>query len=191
MKTSIKIAALALVLFGAALKSSAQTTTKSSDDVKLSIGAESDLSMGSFKHLYKASVGGSAQADIPVASQFYAIVNAGYTQFIGKDNAYGTGLSAKDLHYLPAMAGLKYFPVANLYVQAAAGAAFVLNKTDVGYTNTAAFLYTPQAGYQFNLGGKSFLDASVRYEATTKFTGDVNNSKVNFLGLRVAYGFGL
>jgi len=44
-------------------------------------------------------------------------------------------------------------------------------------------------GYQFPLGGKSYLDAGVRYEASTKFNSAIDNSKVNFFGLRVAYAF--
>jgi hypothetical protein len=85
----------------------------------------------------------------------------------------------------------EFFPVINFYVQAAAGSAFVLNKTDVGYNNTVAFLYSPQAGYQFPISKSSYLDAGIRYKATTKFSGPADNSKVNFLGLCVAYGFSL
>jgi hypothetical protein len=33
------------------------------------------------------------------------------------------------------------------------------------------------------------LDAGVRYEATGKFKSDIDDSKVNFFGLRVAYAF--
>ena len=42
---------------------------------------------------------------------------------------------------------------------------------------------------QFALGGKSYLDAGVRWEGTTKFNSNVDNSTVNFFGLRVAYAF--
>ena len=90
---------------------------------------------------------------------------------------------------MPVKAGLKYFAVDNFYVQGEAGAAFVLNKTKIGADNSAAFIYAPQIGYQFALGGSSFLDAGVRYEASTKLNSNVNDSKVNFVALRVAYGF--
>ena len=194
MKNSTTKAALIFALFAATLSAKAQTITtvqSSTDGIKLSVGAESGISFGNFKDTHKTNIGGSLQADFPVASQFYATVNAGYVNFFGKDNVLGSGIAANDVHLLPLMAGLKYFPVGKLYIQVDAGAAFALNKSNVGYTSTAAFLYAPQVGYQFQLGGKSFLDAGVRYEGTTSFDGNNPYAKINQIGLRVAYGFGL
>jgi len=194
MKTSIKTSAILFLLATSAIAVKAQTTpvTPSSGGIIYSVGVETGISTGNFKDTHKGNIGGSIQADIPVANQLYATVTAGYTNFFGKDNVYGSGLSAVDLHYLPVMAGIKYFPISNFYVQGDAGAGFALNKKDQGYTKTAAFLYTPQVGVQFPFGSKSYIDAGVRYEATTDFTSNSTyNSKVNFFGLRVAYGFGL
>ncbi|MBD1385934.1 outer membrane beta-barrel protein [Mucilaginibacter rigui] len=190
MKTSIKISLILLSLFGITPKANAQTSpTKGL--IKLSIGAESGISLGDFKNAYKANVGGSVQADLALGNNFHALLNTGYMQFLGKDNAFGAGLSANDLHYLPVMTGIKYFPNAHFYLQAAAGAAFALNKSDVGFSKTAGFLYVPQAGYEFPLSKNSFIDAGIRYEATTKFISNNSASKINFIGLRVAYGFNL
>jgi len=194
MKTSITKAALIVALFGLSLGAKAQTTTTPTpvpDGIKLSIGAETGLGMGNFKDTHKSNFGGSVQADFPVAQQFYLTVNAGYVDFFGKNNVLGTGFSAPDIHMLPLMAGLKYFPVSNFYLQADAGAAFALNKSDVGYASTAAFLYVPQVGYQFNIANKSFIDVGIRYEGTTSFDGNSGYAKINQIGLRVAYGFGL
>jgi hypothetical protein len=193
MKTTMTKAVLIAALFGISLGVKAQSTSDktSSDGIKLSIGAETGLGMGNFKDTHKTSFGGSVQADFPVASQFYVNVNAGYTDYFGKDNVLGSGISAPDIHILPATAGLKFFPVANLYVQANAGAAFALNKTEANYASTTAFLYEPQVGYQFPVGGKSFIDAGVRYTGTTSFNGNAAYSKISQVGLRVAYGFGL
>lgn len=188
MKTTLTKTALIAMLFGITLGAKAQTTT---DGIKLSIGLESGLGLGNFKDTHKTSIGGSLQADIPVAPGFYANVNGGYADYLGKDNVLGTGFSAPDIHILPALAGLKYYPVSNFYFQADAGAAFALNKSDAGYTNKTAFLYAPQVGYQFITGGKSFLDAGIRYEGTTSFNGDSAHGKINQVGLRIAYGFGL
>jgi len=193
MKTSITKAALIAALFGISFAANAQTATsqQSTDGIKLSAGVETGLGMGNFKDISKTSIGGTLQADFPVAKQFFATVNAGYIDYIGKNNVLGTGISAPDFHILPVMAGLKYFPVSNLYFQADAGAAFALNKSSIGYANTAAFLYAPQIGYQFQIGGKSFIDAGIRYEGTTSFDGNSSYAKINEIGLRVAYGFGL
>jgi len=192
MKNSIKIAALVAAIMGANFAAKAQTsTTATSSGVILSVGAESGLSVGKFKDAYKWNLGGSVQADIPIVSQLYATVNAGYQNYFGKNNIYGTTFSPADIHMLPVKAGLKYFPVKDLYIQGEAGAAFALNKSDVGFNKTAAFIYAPTIGVQLPVGGSSYIDAGVRYEASTKFTSGVDNSKTNIIGLRVAYAFGI
>jgi len=195
MKTTIKntIGILALSLFSLGVSAQSTTTTNSnsaSTGIIWSAGVNGGLSTGNFKDSHKWSLGGSLQADIPVAKQFYLTVNAGYDNFYGKSNYEGTGISAPDIHLLPAMAGIKFFPIPMLYLQADAGAGFLLNKDDLGYNKTAAFLYAPEIGLQFPIGGKSYIDAGVKYEGTTKFESGDTNSKINTLGLRIAYAFG-
>jgi hypothetical protein len=198
MKTTFKISALVLAFAGFALGAKAQTssatTTKTStgpNGIVLSIGADAGIPTGKLNDAYNWNIGGSVQADIPVLPhQLFVTVNAGYNSIQGKKNIGGVqGLDATNIQLLPVKAGLKYFPVSHFYVQGEAGAAFALNKADVGFDKSAAFVYAPQLGYQFPLGGKSYLDAGVRYEASTKFNSAVDNSKVNFFGLRVAYAF--
>ncbi len=196
MKSTLKISALVLAFAGLTLGAKAQTTTTttktstSSNGVILSIGVDAGIPTGNLSDAYNWNIGGSVQADIPVAQNLFVTINAGYNSIQGKNNVAGTGLDATNIQLLPVKAGLKYFLVPHFYVQGEAGAAFALNKSDVGFDKSAAFVYAPQIGYQFPLGGKSYLDAGVRYEATTKFT-DVDDAKVNFFGLRVAYAFGL
>jgi hypothetical protein len=196
MKTTFKISALVLAFAGFALGAKAQTstTTKTStgpNGVVISVGADAGIPTGKLNDTYNWSIGGSVQADIPVLPhQLFVTVNAGYNSIQGKKNIGGVqGLDATNIQLLPVKAGLKYFPVSHLYVQGEAGAAFLLNKSDLGDDKSAAFIYAPQIGYQFPLGGKSYLDAGVRYEASTKFNSVADNSKVNFFGLRVAYAF--
>jgi len=199
MKTTFKISALVLAFAGFALGAKAQTTTsttttKTSDGpngIVISIGADAGIPTGKLNDAYNWNIGGSVQADIPVVPhQLFVTVNAGYNSIQGKKDIGGVqGLDATNIQLLPVKAGLKYFPISHFYVQGEAGAAFALNKSDVGFDKSAAFVYAPQLGYQFPLGGKSYLDAGVRYEASTKFNSAVDNSKVNFFGLRVAYAF--
>jgi len=195
MKTTFKISALILAFAGLTVGAKAQTastsakTSTSSNGVILSIGVDAGLPSGNLSNGYNWNLGGSVQADIPVVNQLFVTVNAGYNNLYGKDNAYGTGLKATNIQLLPVKAGLKFFPVNNFYIQGEAGAAFSLNKSDLGFDNSAAFVYAPQVGVQFPLGGKSYIDAGVRYEATTKFNSTIDNSKINFFGLRVAYAF--
>jgi hypothetical protein len=194
MKTSIKTSVFTIALLSLITLAEAQTTTTTtgSDSATgpiLSVGVEGGFSAGSFKNTYKWYEGGSLQIDIPVAQMFFFTANAAYLNFNGKGNIGGSGIDAPDIHLLPVKAGLKYFPIGVLYLQADAGAAFALNKSDVGYNKTASFIYTPQIGVQLPLGGKSYIDAAALYEASTKFVTGEDNSKVNFFGLRLAYAF--
>jgi hypothetical protein len=196
MKSTLKISALIVAFAGFALSAKAQTTSTTtsksttSNGVILSVGVDAGIPTGNLNNGYNWNIGGSVQADIPVVNQLFVTVNAGYNSIQGKSNAFGTGLTATNIQLLPVKAGLKFFPVNNFYVQGEAGAAFALNKSNLGFNNTAAFIYAPQVGYQFPLGGKSFLDAGVRYEGSSKFTSGNDNSQVNFVALRVAYAFG-
>lgn len=196
MKSTLKISALIVAFAGFALGAKAQTTSTTtsksttSNGVILSAGVDAGIPTGNLNNGYNWNIGGSLQADIPVVNQLFVTVNAGYNSIQGKSNAFGTGLTATNIQLLPVKAGLKFFPVNNFYIQGEAGAAFALNKSSLGFDNTAAFIYAPQVGYQFPLGGKSFLDAGVRYEGSSKFTSSNDNSQVNFVALRVAYAFG-
>jgi len=195
MKTSIKISTILIALIALTNLSKAQTSTPAtpgtanSNSIIYSVGADGGFAAGSFKHANKWDLGGSLQVDVPVANQVFFTADAGYLNFFGKKNIDGTNESAPDIHLLPVKAGLKYFVAGPIYAQAEAGAAFVLNKSDLGYTKTAAFLYTPQIGVRLPLAAKSYLDAGAYYEASSKFSDGADDTKVNFFGLRLAYAF--
>lgn len=184
MKKAIKLstfilAALTLLTFSA--------KAQDREGFRLSVGPEFGLPVGDFGDAYDWSVGGSIQAEYPILkNDLYVTLNAGFNNFFAKDF---NGISGEDLQLLPVKAGLKYFPVGDFYVQGEAGVSFLTNKDDIGATKSATFAYAPQVGYQFNLGGKSYLDAGVRFQGNSKFTD--NGSSNNFFGLRIAYGFGL
>jgi hypothetical protein len=183
MKTFIKT--LTLSLGFAVVVATANAQTEPAKGVRLSVGADAGLPVGDFNKAYDWSLGGSLQADFPVASQLYVTLNAGYNNFFVKDGI----LLTKDLQLIPVKAGLKYFPVKSFYLQGEAGTAFLANKKDIGATNSASFVYAPQVGYLIGLGGSNYLDAGVRFESNSKF---YNNGKSNnFFGLRVAYAFAL
>jgi hypothetical protein len=199
MKNTFKISALALAFAALAFSAKAQTTTPTpsttstttSNGIRYSIGVDAGIPLGDFKDTHKWNLGGSVQADIPVASQLFVTVNAGYNNIFGKKNLGGiANADVPNFQLIPVKAGLKYFVIPNFYVQGEAGAAFLLNKKDVGVNKSTAFVYAPQIGVQFPVSANgNFIDAGIRYEATTKYATGVDNSKVSFLGLRVAYGF--
>lgn len=196
MKTSIKLSVLSLVLltiFSLNAKAQyAQTntpvtpkTTTYSSGIRLSAGVESGLPVGKLNDNYNWNFGGSIQADFPIINnELYATLNTGF------NNIYGDNITkAADIQLIPVKAGLKYFPVKNFYIQGEAGAAFIANKSDLNVTKSAAFVYAPQVGVLFNVGGKNYIDAGVRYESNSKFY--TNGSSNNFVGLRIAYAFNL
>lgn len=183
MKKLFKIGALALALLGSSFAVKAQTVDSRGTGVRLSVGPEVGVAVGKLSDAYDWNLGGSVQADIPVVSNnLYVTVNAGY------NNVFASGDNA-DLNLIPAKAGLKFFPAGNFYVQGEAGATFLTNKSDLSADNSAAFVYAPQVGYLFNVGGKSYIDAGVRFESNSKFYD--NGKASNFFGLRLAYAFGL
>lgn len=202
MKNLFKVSALAIAFAGLAFGAKAQTTTPTTtttttstttkSGIRYSIGVDAGIPLGDFKDNYKWNLGGSVQADIPVLSnKLFVTVNAGYNNIFGKNDVVvgNTTVNPIDFHLIPVKAGLKFFPINNFYVQGEAGAAFLLNKSDAGANKSTAFVYAPQIGVQFPVSASSFIDAGIRYEATTKYTTGVDASKVNFIGLRVAYGF--
>lgn len=187
MKILNKIGILALAtLLGFSFQSNAQTVPERSGII-LGVGPQANLPLGSFKDAYDWSIGGSVQADFPVLkNDLYVVVNAGYNNFFAKD---GIG-AGTDLQQIPLSAGLKYyFPTTNLYVQGTAGVGFIGNKDDVGADKSSSFIYSPQVGYLLNIGGKNYLDFAVKYESDAKIYNAGKSN--NFLGLRVAYNFGL
>jgi hypothetical protein len=200
MKNTFKISALVLAFAGFAFGAKAQTTTPTTtttstttnNGIRYSIGVDAGIPLGNFKDNYKWNLGGSVQADIPVISnQLFVTVNAGYNNIFGKKDIGGiAGADVTNFQLIPVKAGLKYFVIPNFYVQGEAGAAFLLNKKDVGVDKSTAFVYAPQVGVQFPISANgNFIDAGIRYEATTKYQSGVDQSKVSFLGIRVAYGF--
>lgn len=189
MKNSIKISVIALSLFSLAdLHSNAQTAAKTEtygSGIRLSIGADAGVPVGSLNDGYSWNLGGSIQADFPIIKdQLYATINGGYNNFFAKNSD-----NLNDIHLIPVKAGLKYFPVKCLYIQGEAGASFLTNQGEIGANKSAVFVYAPQVGVLLNVGGGNYIDAGFRFEGDAKFyDGGKTN---NFLGLRVAYAFNL
>ena len=191
MKNSIKtcIAAIALFTF-LGLHAKAQTTTSKTESygsgIRLSVGADAGIPVGSLNTAYNWNLGGSIQGDFPILkNQLYATLNAGYNTIF--TNSQYSNLSNIDL--IPVKAGLKYFIIKQVYIQGEAGVSFITNKSDLGADKSAAFVYAPQAGVLLNVGGKNYIDAGFRFESNQKFFD--GGSTNNFLAIRVAYAFNL
>jgi hypothetical protein len=141
---------------------------------KLSIGAEVGLpTKEGFKDIMFA--GGSLQAEFPVAKSLNLTGSAGYLSMFS--TAKGASGSAG---YIPVKAGGKYYFGGNFYGAGEVGASISTESGD-----GAAFSFAPGIGASFSLADKSSLDFGARYETWSK------DGSVSFVGLRLAYGFGL
>ena len=90
MKISIKISVVLIALFTFfSLRSNAQTTAKTDSygsGIRLSIGADGGIPVGSLNNIYNWSFGGSVQSDFPIVKdQIYATLNAGYNEIFAKN----------------------------------------------------------------------------------------------------------
>jgi hypothetical protein len=195
MKTTRKIGVMTALLVSLAFASQAQTTTQSTPpsdeshdkkEFRLSVGPEAGIPIGQFHDSYNWFLGGSVQGELPIAKNFYVIANAGYNNFFVKNGV----LPNQDIRTIPVKAGLKYFFIPNfLYVSAEAGASFLLDKSDLLADKSTNFVYAPSVGVLLKLAPKNYLDIGVRFQGNGSFYD--NGSYGNFLGLRVAYTFGM
>jgi hypothetical protein len=191
MKTTLKIGIVSALLVSSTLVGKAQTSPSaagSKQEFRLSVGPDAGIPLGNLSNGYNWNFGGSIQADIPVIQNLYVTVNAGYNNFFVKKNL--PDAVDKNMELIPVKAGLKYFPIGNIfYVQGEAGASFLANKSDLGADKSAAFVYAPQVGVLLKLADKNYIDLGVRFESTAAYYNGGNTNY--FLGLRAAYSFGL
>jgi len=199
MRTTRKIGLVTALLVSAAVSTQAQTTSVASPagssnynkEFRLSVGPDFGLPISDLSRGYNWSVGGSIQADIPVITNLYVTVNAGYRDIFSKSGSEFTGSTGQDLQTIPLKAGLKYFFVDNfLYVQGQAGATILANKNNAQADKSAGFTYSPQVGVLIKLAKKNYLDAGFYWESTQSFWND-GSGTLNMLGLRLAYTLGL
>ncbi|WP_285054970.1 outer membrane beta-barrel protein [Pedobacter ginsengisoli] len=149
---------------------------------KLGIGAEFGFPMGDFGDGYKFGVGGSLLYQHPIADKLNLTGSAGYLSFQGKDidTEIGT-ISLGSAGFIPVKAGLRYFLAENIYVGGELGAVFA---TGDGASGTA-FAYAPGVGVEFPVADKSTIELGGRYEGWS------NDGTSSFIGLRLAWNFGL
>ena len=190
MKNSIKICVVATALFTfSGLHSNAQTSVSKTESygsgIRLSVGADAGIPVGSLNTGYNWNLGGSVQGDFPILKdQLYATLNSGYNAIFASSQ-----YNIPDIHLIPVKAGLKYFIVKQVYIQGEAGVSFLTDKNGLGADKSAVFVYAPQAGVLLNIGGKNYIDAGFRFESNQKFFD--GGTTTNFLAIRVAYAFNL
>ena len=161
---------------------SAQTKDVAMTGQKLGIGAEFAFPTGDFGDVYNLGYGGSLQFQTPIAAKLNFTATAGYLNFTGKDYTTPIGtFKAADFGSIPVKIGARYFLAENFYAGGELGASFA-----TGDNSGTAFVYTPNIGVEFPVADKASIDFGVRYEAWSR-----DSSTLRFVGLRLAYNFGL
>jgi hypothetical protein len=147
--------------------------TKAQSDVSgfhAGIGPNVALPIGNFGKYYSFGFGVEAQGEYMFSDKISAIINSGYSRFIGKES-----LGAASL--IPALLGLRVYPVAQFFIGARAGIGILSEEWDVSY---GYFAYRPEIGYN----GK-FIQVAFSFNSLTK-----NNYSSNYVGLTAIYVFG-
>ena len=144
---------------------------------KLGIGAEFAFPMGDFGDFADFGFGGSLQYQHPVAANLVLTGSAGYTSFQSKE-VLGVKLKTGAI---PVKAGARYYFGENIFAGAELGASF--STEDEGSTG---FVYAPGIGVDFPVSDKGSIELGARYEGWS-YDGGTNG----FIGLRLAYNFGL
>ncbi|MEJ7559991.1 MAG: hypothetical protein WKF66_16885 [Pedobacter sp.] len=178
-KLFLSIAIVGLLGFSSV---NAQTKDVAMSGSKIGIGAEFAFPTGQFGDYYDFGYGASLQFQTPIASKLNFIATAGYLTFQSKENII-IGTQSGTLPNngaVPLKVGARYFLSENFYVGGELGVAIA---TTSGSGN--GFIYTPHIGVEFPVADKSTIDFGARYEAWS------NNGTRKFVGLRLAYNFGL
>ena len=178
MKKSTKFlasAVAAVAMFIGASDANAQTTVNDGDSKALRLGV--GLSVGiPTNDAYNLALGGDVRLQKDFFSNISGTLSAGYTNFsIKNDVALPNG--DKGIGFIPVKVGIKIFPVSRFYISGEVGAGF---GTDKG--QGTALVYAPGIGVGTNTG----IDLGLRYEGFA-----YNNTNLNQVALRIAYGFEL
>ena len=160
---------------------SAQTKDPAMGGQKLGIGAEFAFPTGDFSDGTDFGYGGSLQFQTPIVEKLNFTASAGYLNFKAKKYDFaGVTYGGNNVGFIPVKAGVNYFLAENFYVGGELGASFG-TKDNTG----TAFVYSPRIGVEFPVSDGGSIDLGARYESWS------NDGTARFVGLRLAYNFGL
>jgi len=174
---------------------------------KVSVGFSVGATTGAHQGAFPIASGLHVKLEYPISdNQLSLMLTAGYTGYVSS-NGYSTGYSTNGGSYTngdiasfaPVEAGVRFYVLNKLFVQADAGASFNLNSTSTDYTNQkVALIVSPSAGYAIPFGSSKFgLDLSLGYEARIEPAAGVNLNSGYAMGsynqvvFRLAFKVGL
>lgn len=145
---------------------------------KLSLGAEFGFPMGDFGDGTDFGFGGSLQYQHPVAESLSVTGSAGYLNFKSKEDAFG---NTHNSGAIPVKAGARYYFGENFFAAGELGVGISTEKN-----GSTAFIYAPGVGVDFPVSDTGSIELGARYEGWS-----ANSNTSGFIGLRLAYNFGI
>jgi hypothetical protein len=136
-------------------------------------GVSMGLPIGDFGDGYSFGIGGEAQGEYLFTEKVSAVLNSGYTSFIGK-TVSGSKVPAVGL--IPILAGVRVYPSEQFFIGARAGLGIFTGSGN----STSVFQYRPEIGY--NAGP---VQIALSFNGLTK-----DGASNNFIGLTGLYIFG-
>lgn len=158
--------------------------TANAQQIKLSVGPEVALPMGTFGDLANIGFGGTLRAEYPVAPNMNLMLTAGYLMWGGKDI-----LGVKtDYSAIPILAGAKYFFAPGIYGMAEVGLhmfSTTLKHPLFGEVSGSSSEFGGSAGigYEAALSPTVGLDLNAKYAFVA--------SDLSYIAARVGVKFGL
>jgi hypothetical protein len=143
---------------------------------RFGVGVSLALPIGDFGDAYSFGIGGEAQGEYMFTEKVSAVLNSGYTSFIGKSiNIGGSSFKVPAVGVVPILAGVRVYPAEQFFIGARAGLGIL---TGSG-SSTSAFQYRPEIGYN------GPVQIALSFNGLSK-----NGASTNFLGLTALYVFG-
>ncbi len=134
-----KVILMTTLAVGAFFFSQAQ----SPEGFRFAIGPKINIPMGDLKDATKLGIGGEAQGEFDLTESVAGVFSAGYTHYLGKEvTVLGQTVKAPDFGQIPLLAGVRFYPVAGLFLGAKAGYSIFTGDGNTG----GAFSYQPHIG---------------------------------------------
>ena len=149
---------------------------------RLGIGIDGLVPVGNLTNTTDFGLGITPRLQYTFNNNFALTFTSGFYHFFGKkiplDQALGvSGTIKTNLEIVPVKAGAKYFVTPSIYLGGEAGVGFEVENGG----GPADLLISPSVGY-----ATKDWEVGLRYEILSN-----QHSSAGFLGLRIAYGFGL
>ncbi|TKC10044.1 porin family protein [Pedobacter polaris] len=178
MKITTKILMSAFLIAGTLISSDlkAQTMPMSSNGLgfKIGIGAGAGIVRDSSPFSY--GLGADVRLQLDLAPAVALTASGGYTRLMAKEAS-----PFADYDFIPAVGGVKVFPIKRMYITGLLGAGFAIQEG-----SKTSFIFGGGTGYEWNNG----LELSVRYEGYQQDGTSTTYQPVNGqYALRLGYNF--